>query len=310
MLDRNKRKALMWFSVALFIVNGVMIGYFSSSDDSTHDELASGVSSISLIQENPPTGAANKHKVDAMHEPAMAEHQAERKVVGHKPDMSRQPDSPAASHVPASHQTDEPAMAHLQLDTSEVTGAATSSASSGEAEQMHSAHEPEQQTEQQHSTAMAMVCYQSGPFVSRAAAKRMQKAAADLHLNTNIKKQLKKEKLGFWVYLKPERSLSLSRLKAEEVKAKGINDVAVVIKSKPKYAISLGVFKNKKTAEVRKIKAESLGFKPLLTTRYNSETQYWVQMRMSQDKEPNEAQWRGLLKGKKGIEIKPMECKS
>ena len=307
MLDRNKRKALMWSGVALFVVNGVMNGYFSTSDDSTHDDLASGIPSISLIQENSPSrsSATNTHKVDAAHEPAMAKHEAEHKTE-HEPDMSHQSDSPTASHAPASHQVDEPAMAHLQVHPSEASEHGTPSAPSVEVEPMDSAHEPEQP----HSTAMAMVCYQSGPFVSRAAAKKMQKAATGLHLKTNIKKQLKKEKLGFWVYLKPERSLSLSRLKAEEVKAKGIQDVAVVIKSKPKYAISLGVFKNKKTAEARKIKAEALGFKPLLTTRYNSETQYWVQMQMSQDKEPNEEQWRGLIKGKKGIEIKPMECKS
>ena len=295
MLDRNKRKALMWFSVALFVVNGVMNGYFGSSDDSAHDELTSGIPSISLIEEKAPSGSAGAKtpKMNAMHEPVMAKHEAGHKIE-HRSDVN---------HSAPTQQADEPAMAHLQVHSAEATSLVKPSVSSSvSGDQMHS--------EPALSTAMALICYESGPFASRAAAKKMQKAAIALHLKTDIRKQLKKEKLGFWVYLEPERSLSLSRLKAEEVKVKGIKDVAVVIKSKPKYAISLGVFKNKQPAEARKIKAEALGFKPLLTTRYNSETQYWVQMQMSQDKEPNEEQWRSLLKGKKGIEIKPMECKS
>jgi hypothetical protein len=154
-----------------------------------------------------------------------------------------------------------------------------------------------------------MLCYKSGPFMSNRAAKKMLNALTELGVDAKIKKQIKTKKLGYWVYLKPERSLALSRLKAEEVKTKGISDVAVVVKSKPKYAISLGVFNHKNTAEARKIKAESLGFKPLLTTRYDSETQRWIHMQVRADREPSEAQWKALIKGKKGIEIKPMECR-
>ena len=317
MLDRNKRKALMWSSVALFAINGAMNGYYSMTTGPDHNAegMASDIPSISLIQEKPlsHTAPAQSQRVGAMHDAASdtgTDHHSDASTAESKSEApTHAKEAPATQvHVPAdapevstpSHQTE------LSHETSHETEAMQ------HVEPVHEAapvHEAESVSGREHSASMTMVCYESGPFVSSSAARKMQKAVSSLGINASIKKKVTREKLGYWVYLKPERSLALSRLKAEEVKVKGIEDVAVVIKSEPKYAISLGVFNNKQTAEARKIKAESLGFQPLLTTRYNSETQRWVQMKMPVDKEPSEEQWRGLLKGKKGIEIKPMECK-
>ena len=293
MLDRNKRKILMWSSVSLFVLNGGLNGYFANTASSGHDADggASDIPSISLIAEKPQSGqssskrlAKNTHEVDPGHSPSPEsnKHRTATEMSGkHKNDAG----TDGIKQDPLTHEPDASMAPGNQMQEKAIVPSDSSSAQ------------------------VMMVCYKSGPFTSRSAARKMNKAVAKLGVKASIKKKLKREKLGFWVYLKPERSLALSRLKAEEIKTKGIKDVAVVIKSKPKYAISLGVFKIKQTAEARKIKAESLGFKPLLTTRYNSKTQRWVEIQMAADQEPSEEQWRSLLKGKKGIEIKPMECK-
>lgn len=281
----------MWFSVALFATNSVMVGYFgmtSAQSDKVSDLLYKDLPSIALIGEKP-IRASSKKEAD---EVAMMD-MSESETLDSKAEKGT-PEKQVASEVIESKPKD-----HTKPEKQEL------------AEEKVPQDQPEPVPEKvpEPTMAVAKVCYESGPFTSQGSARKMQKAVQKLGVKAKIKKIIKREKLGYWVYLKPERSLALSRLKAEEVKTKGIKDVAVVIKSKPKYAISLGVFKNKKTAEARKIKAESLGFKPLLTTRYNSEAHRWVQMEMSVDKEPSEQQWKKLLKGKKGIEIKPMECK-
>ncbi|MDH5547313.1 MAG: hypothetical protein OEZ43_17145 [Gammaproteobacteria bacterium] len=154
-----------------------------------------------------------------------------------------------------------------------------------------------------------VVCYSAGPFKTKNDANQFAFQVGKREIESRIGTKMKREKIGYWVYLEPERSLALARLKAEEIKLKGLKDVAVVVKSKPKWALSLGVFHYKKTAEERVAKVKGLGYQPKMSVRYNVERQYRVDMRMQKSNEPAENEWKNLIEGKKDLLINSIECK-
>ncbi len=152
------------------------------------------------------------------------------------------------------------------------------------------------------------VCYALGPLPPSEAYDELvftlRKMGADV--DSRLKGEI--TKLGYWVYLPPERSTALARLKVEELRNKGIKDIARVKHSEPRNAISLGVFRYKATAEKRLAEIRAMGYSPRLEMRYNDKRKAWLTLKFPGYKVPEENDWQQLLKGFPKIAPEEQPC--
>lgn len=156
-------------------------------------------------------------------------------------------------------------------------------------------------------TKPVLMCFEIGPYLNRKQTESVRRELGLLGARVVIETRVKRVAAGYWVFLPPERSAALGRLKVEEIKTKGINDVVLVQKGEPKYAISLGVFKHKNTAERRLEQATSLGYEAKLEQWYTEDPQVWLNVSFPQivmDK----VDWTKYIDPAEGVQYAPMEC--
>jgi hypothetical protein len=152
------------------------------------------------------------------------------------------------------------------------------------------------------------LCFKLGPFHNDQHVEAVQRSLEELAINTMIFSHEEGEVLGYWVYLKPQRSTALARLKMEELKGKGITDLFLVKKDEPKLAISLGVFRNKLTAQKRQRHIRSLGYQPQLNLRYKVKPETWLLIEADEENAPSTDGWNLLLKNYKGVISEKSDC--
>jgi len=155
---------------------------------------------------------------------------------------------------------------------------------------------------------VAVKCYEIGPLYREADVKELEAGLKGLDLKTARREQGPQQLLGYWVYLAPERSMAMARLKLEELKSKGLTDLAIVVKQTPRYAISLGLFHHKNVAEDRIKEVSALGYKPLITLRYKDKKQTWLKVEVSDKREIKESRWNEMLKKYEGAKIRSISC--
>ena len=90
-------------------------------------------------------------------------------------------------------------------------------------------------------------CYEWGIF-SRNNLAAAKTELSRLALSSTEKKQTSQEAQRFWVYIPPLKSAALAQVKAEELKALGIQDTFIVQEPQWRNAISFGVFQDEKLA--------------------------------------------------------------
>ena len=151
-------------------------------------------------------------------------------------------------------------------------------------------------------------CFRVGPLRSEDAMEKLQQELGEAQLNAVILSEDPGVVLGHWVYLPPQRSLALARLKLEELKTKGLKDVAIVLEGEPKYAISLGVFRNKLTARKRLKRIRAMGYEPEMALRYRRKPEIWLLVEVDEQNEPTEDGWRELLRDFEGVSHQSHDC--
>jgi cell division protein FtsN len=81
--------------------------------------------------------------------------------------------------------------------------------------------------------------------------------------------------VGHWVQLEGVQTREEADRMAARLAAGGLPD-AYVFQSTPPFTVSLGVFRDKDKADRVAAAATALGFRPQVTDRYRSGTQYWL----------------------------------
>ena len=151
-------------------------------------------------------------------------------------------------------------------------------------------------------------CYELGPISTDLQRIGVEGDLRSYGIIAMVKFKKVDKNLGYWVYLPPQRSLVLARLKVEEVKLKGLKDVNVLIKQKPKFAISLGIFSDKRNANRRLLKAQSLGLDAKLEHRSTVEKQMWLIFDVEKGNDLSETQWTGIIEKNKPIQLISTKC--
>ncbi|MDH5301684.1 MAG: hypothetical protein OEW58_10005 [Gammaproteobacteria bacterium] len=152
------------------------------------------------------------------------------------------------------------------------------------------------------------VCFRVGPLRSQQDTDGLIKDLAEVKLNAVIASKDKGEFLGYWIYLPPERSMALARLKLEELKTKGFTDVFLVLTDEPQRAISLGVYRNKLAAQKRQEEFRSRGYEAELTMRYKRPPEIWLKIESDSQTAPDKDDWKLLLKNYKDVKYEKSGC--
>lgn len=159
-----------------------------------------------------------------------------------------------------------------------------------------------------HPVDEVMMCYELGPFIEKENIDAIQHQLTKHEFGVQRKTDTEKEVTGYWVYLDPERSRALGRLKVEEIKLKGLKDVVLLTQNNPRYAISLGFFKAKEFAHKRLLRAQSLGLNAKMDIRYKNQDYQWLLVEVAENNDMSQQEWLKILHDYKNIELKTVNC--
>jgi sporulation related protein len=109
-------------------------------------------------------------------------------------------------------------------------------------------------------SALADVCVEWGPF-SDADRTRVLGALEPLDLAALISQKKVEVIANYWVFIAPAANRAAADKKAEEIKALGVRDLAVVDSGTQRFAISLGVFRTEEAAQARLAALQTRGVK-------------------------------------------------
>ncbi|MBI5040314.1 MAG: hypothetical protein HZB57_03685 [Gammaproteobacteria bacterium] len=147
------------------------------------------------------------------------------------------------------------------------------------------------------------ICQTIGPFTERQRAEAFVAEASGLGSTAAVRAAHIEEPSGYWVYLP-----SMSRTQAQDVvhdfEKKGVKDDFLGRQN----FISLGVFTDKRSAEVRAQTITALGYTPQLEPRFLSREVYWVDLEESSDEPVSAARWDALMAEHTGIRRQPLTC--
>lgn len=173
----------------------------------------------------------------------------------------------------------------------------------------HAAESDGEETSDEHKPeVIELKCFEIGPLLKETDIAELTDGLHGLEFKTSTREQGPQNLIGNWVYLAPERSLALARLRLAELKAKGLKDIAIVVKDSPQYAISLGLFRNKSIADERIAEISALGYKPLIMQRFKDTKRTWIRVEMDVKRDLKENQWNEMLKKYEGAKILPISC--
>lgn len=149
----------------------------------------------------------------------------------------------------------------------------------------------------------ARLCQSIGPFPERPSADGFIAKLSGLKLLTTVRTAHIEQPSGYWVYLP-----SMSRTQAQDIvrdfEQHGVKDYFLGRQN----FISLGVFTDKRSAEVRTQTITALGYTPRLEPRFLSREVYWVDLEDPSGEPVSAAQWDALLVGWPGIRRQPFTC--
>jgi len=151
-------------------------------------------------------------------------------------------------------------------------------------------------------------CYNIGPIKTKIKAKQLADGLRALEMSVVQRIEAPKKLMGHWVYLAPPGGKAAARIQMQELKNKGITDIALLTKQQPKYAISLGLFKQQKTANQRLEEILALGYPALLTERYADTQTNWLDIELEESRTLEEERWQKMLEKYPGATLTEAVC--
>lgn len=88
---------------------------------------------------------------------------------------------------------------------------------------------------------------------------------------------------GYRVYLPAAKTREEALLFARQLAANGLRDYYVVTAGPQENTVSLGIFRDLKNAETRKEAVAKLGFNPVLESRTEQASQWWIDVAVPED---------------------------
>ncbi len=133
------------------------------------------------------------------------------------------------------------------------------------------------ETQVQHSV---LICGEIGPFKKKSHASQYQAKYFD-RISTGIRLKSTEEISGYWVLIPALPDRQRAKAMVTRLKNAGITDLWLFQKGTRKNAISLGLFKEMKSAEVQQRNIQKKGFFPQISPLTKRFKRYWLEFKGS-----------------------------
>ncbi|NOY71756.1 MAG: SPOR domain-containing protein [Gammaproteobacteria bacterium] len=119
------------------------------------------------------------------------------------------------------------------------------------------------------------LCLTTGPFGSADEASSARLYLASIGLRGGVREEESVDKSEYWVFIPSYPSLARARAKLKQLQDNGF-DSSIVTQGVNRYAVSLGIFKNKNEAKQHLVKLEGKIRDIELGERIRTRTKYWL----------------------------------
>ncbi len=119
-------------------------------------------------------------------------------------------------------------------------------------------------------------CFTLGPFHDIEDMQEVRSRLQEVSLNTYDRQTQALVEKGYWVFLRPYRSLLEANKALFALQALGLEDSSVVYEGKLRNAISLGYFLRQENAIKRQQALKARGYEPLVRVQRQAEPRYWL----------------------------------
>ncbi len=150
------------------------------------------------------------------------------------------------------------------------------------------------------SSGASLYCYEAGPFASegetqRFLRKRVLGGQAEPAAHEVVARD-GRERAGLWVRWPGALSLAEARRLYRELRAKGVEDIAITPTGEGDYYISLGVFRREDTLQQRRERLAALGYETEVVERTRTVPRYWLVMQFNAPVEapPDAPAWQAV----------------
>ena len=152
------------------------------------------------------------------------------------------------------------------------------------------------------------VCYSLGPFEGQAQVKSISAKLADLGALASNRSEKLRVPIGYWVYLPKYGSWNEARRKVMELEEKGLKDIFIMGRGRMKNAVSLGLYKEEKSANERMKLVRNMGIDPQLETQYTVDERYWIDIDVAAGKKQVVSAIEAIAKGLTILDLVPRKC--
>lgn len=150
---------------------------------------------------------------------------------------------------------------------------------------------------------MARVCQSIGPFFARKPVEEFMSRLTALGQTPVMRTAQIEQPSGYWVFL-PAMPRAEARRTVDELAAKGVRDYFL---GREGY-ISLGIFSDKRTAEIRVRDINQLGYQPRLEPHLVTREVYWADFEERGPDHISAEQWHDLLGAQHELRRQPLAC--
>ncbi len=119
-------------------------------------------------------------------------------------------------------------------------------------------------------------CFTIGPFHGIKDMQAVRDDLLEVALNTQDRQTQALVEKGYWVFLRPYRSLLEANEELFALQALGLKDVAVVFEGEFRNSVSLGYFLRQENALKRQQALRTKGYEPLVRVQRSAEPRYWL----------------------------------
>ena len=119
-------------------------------------------------------------------------------------------------------------------------------------------------------------CYSLGPFDELSKSDFAYEAFFGLGIQAKQRVVKERRPKSYWVYIPPYPSLNDAEEAVEYLKDNKVSEYYIWLDEPLKYAVSLGLFTNLKTARRKVTQIKKLNLSPEMEVRFNELTEHWV----------------------------------
>jgi hypothetical protein len=151
-------------------------------------------------------------------------------------------------------------------------------------------------------------CSRIGPVGKRVQADQLSLRLITLGLQPELISELSNEQQGYWVLVPPQKNRKTAVKIVRQLRKAGVSDLWRFTSGKLAHAISLGLFKGKARAEIRRKEIADKGFDVEVRPRYRQITRYWQSINYAGESPITQDKWLELVERYPGIEQEETDC--